>query len=253
MKDQVQEAICARIAQVLAEKDIHDHFGYEALAHLKLPGPDYQAVLRALHMTLAPKLYVEIGVRDGNTLALARPDTYCIAIDPTPNPALIEQGRPNTTLAISTSDAFFANERNRERARGFDLALIDGDHDAETARRDLENLEQLAGPHSVVALHDVIPMDERTATSQAHTSFHTGDVWRLMAGTVEHRRDLAAFTVACPPTGLGIIARFGRAPWGAAPLARRPFPAEWAEQRRLLNIVSNDPQSILAAFGRAAA
>jgi hypothetical protein len=68
-KRPVQREICERIAQTLATGIVHDHHGYDALAYVKLPGPNYLATLRALHMALQPKLYVEIGVRDGDSLA----------------------------------------------------------------------------------------------------------------------------------------------------------------------------------------
>jgi hypothetical protein len=39
-------------------------------------------------------------------------------IDPAPNPKLVEEGRPNTTFAIATSDAFFEHPQNRVRPQG---------------------------------------------------------------------------------------------------------------------------------------
>lgn len=237
-----QPELCERIDHVLKTAPIHDHLGYEALAYLKLPGPDYLAVLHALHRSLKPKLYIEIGTRRGASLMQALPETRCIGIDPV---AQIEP-RPNTLVANATSDAFFAVEHNREKCRGFDLAFIDGDHSYEQARRDFENLAELAGPQSIIALHDVIPMDERTATPQAQSSFHTGDVWKLMADIVHEQRDLIAFTVACPPTGLGIVGRLG----GMWPLVGQPWPLipPWELQEKILNIVPNTPAAISAAF-----
>lgn len=238
----MQREICDRIAQTLASAPIHDHLGYEALAYLKLPGPDYLHLLRTLHLTLKPKLYVEIGVREGKSLALAEPETRCVAIDP----ALQIFERPGTLMARTTSDEFFSQQAMRDKARGFDLAFIDGDHSAEQALRDFENLESLAGPHSIIAFHDVIPMDEQTSTPQAQTSFHTGDVWKVMADIVLQREDLIAFTVACPPTGLGIVARFGE----RKGLRLRPWPLipPWDLLVGTLNIVPNEPGAIMAAF-----
>ena len=69
----MQAEICTRIAETLATAPVHDHHGYDALAYLKLPGPDYREVLRTLHAALQPNLYVEIGVRRGDTLRLADP------------------------------------------------------------------------------------------------------------------------------------------------------------------------------------
>lgn len=242
----MQAELCARIAHTLASAPVHDHHGYEALAHLKLPGPDYYQLLAFLHQALRPKLYVEIGVRDGSSLKLAGPDTHCIGIDP------LAQFGPHggrTTLAFSTSDAFFAHEPNREKVRGFDLAFIDGDHSFDQALRDFRNLEALAKPTSIICIHDVIPMDARTATPKAETAFHTGDVWRLMMTLCEYRPDLLTFTVACPPTGLGIVGGFGGGGMCSCSGGEdHDLDMDWNVLARRLKIVPNDGQAIGAAF-----
>lgn len=242
----MQSEICARIAGTLASAPIHDHLGYEALAHLKLPGPDYRHLLGFLHKMLKPKLYVEIGVRDGGSLALAAPETRCIGVDPAAIPV---SRNSNTVLACTTSDNFFAHQTSRERARDFDLAFIDGDHTFDQALRDFLNLKHLAKPSSIVCIHDVIPMDERTATPQCETSFWTGDVWRLMAAIVTDLPDLIAFTVACPPTGLGIVGRFPGMDRGSASAlictgAAMRFPSDWDSAVAMLNIIPNDGRAI---------
>jgi hypothetical protein len=82
----------------------------------------------------------------------------CIGpIDPSSNPRLVEEG-PNMTFASATSDAFFEHPENRVRAQGSQRALIDGDHSFAKALRDFENLEALATPNSIIAIHDVVPM-----------------------------------------------------------------------------------------------
>jgi hypothetical protein len=243
-----QAELCERIAHTLASAPIHDHLGYEALAYLKLPGPDYRALLSTFHNILHPELYVEIGVRRGDTVRLALPETRVVGIDPAPQ----MEPRPNTLVGVTTSDDFFSIEKNRMRCFGFDLALIDGDHAAAQVRKDFLTLERLAKGSSIICLHDIIPMDERTAQPKAEgVSFHTGDAWRVMAAIVEQRWDLIAFTVACPPTGLGIVGRFNDCE-GVEIDYSKPFPSTWDEQVRALNIVQNDPREILAALGQAA-
>src|SRR5215469_2887737 len=79
-------------------------------------------------------------------------------VDPPPNPKLVEEGRPHTTFAIATSDAFFERPENRVWAQGSRLALIDGDRSLAKALQNFENLEALAAPNSIVAIHDVVPM-----------------------------------------------------------------------------------------------
>lgn len=244
----MQRELCRRIDETLARSPIHDHLGYEALAYLKLPGPDYKAVLGVMHRAIKPRLYVEIGVRRGDTLALAGPDTHLIGIDP--NPQLGDfpiEGR-RLSMNVTTSDRFFQDEKRRETARGFDLAFIDGDHDARQVQRDFNNLESLAGKHSMIVLHDVIPMDARTSTPDVQSSFHTGDAWRAMAGLVA-RRDMRAFTIACPPTGLGVVSGFGH--WDLNP--ELPLDMDWDVLVKRLNIVANEPSAITAALARAVA
>src|SRR5262249_9976776 len=78
--------------------------------------------------------------------------------DPAPNPKLVEEGRPNKTFEFATSDAFFERPENRVRAQGSQRALIGADHSLARALRDFENLEALAPPNSIIAIHDVVPM-----------------------------------------------------------------------------------------------
>src|SRR6516164_8144003 len=55
----------------------------------------------------------------------------------------VEEGRPHTTFATATGDAFFERPENRVRAQGSQRALINGDHSLAKALRDFENLEAL--------------------------------------------------------------------------------------------------------------
>jgi hypothetical protein len=240
-----QSEIVRRIADTLATAPIHDHLGYEALAYLKLPGPDYLKILRSLHLTLEPKLYVERGA----SIAQALDETRVIGIDPMPSMGV----RPNTVIAVSTSDEFFKIEANREKCRGFDLAFIDGDHSHEQAHRDFWNLDKLAKPSSIICLHDTIPMDERTSQPKSDgVSFHTGDVWRLAADIVRNFPERICFTIACPPTGLTVIARLRAPIWPSTHmLLQAPvgFPFDdWEAQCRLLNIIPNTDDAIKGAF-----
>ena len=68
-----------------------------------------------------------------------------------PNRKLVEEGRPNTTFARATSDAFFERPENRVRVQGSQRTLIDGDYSVAKALRDFENLEALAAPNSIIA------------------------------------------------------------------------------------------------------
>jgi tetratricopeptide (TPR) repeat protein len=54
------------------------------LANLTLPGAVYFDVLSMIHSHLQPRTYLEIGVADGSSIALARPETRAIGVDHEP-------------------------------------------------------------------------------------------------------------------------------------------------------------------------
>jgi Methyltransferase domain len=242
MTDAVQTEICRRIDAALATGRVADPTGYDALARVKLPGPDYLAVLRRIHDVLRPRLYVEIGVRNGDSMRQAGPETDCVGIDPAVAWHVETVSRCRQFFRL-TSDEAFANPDIRAYLWEFDLAFIDGDHTYAQARRDFENLAALARPGSVILLHDVIPMDERTATPVCRTGFWTGDVWRLMREIVHAAnvwaRDgvFSAFTIPCAPSGLGMAVCPG-IPVGIPQEAPPPqFPYEWRDVAVGLNVV----------------
>jgi tetratricopeptide (TPR) repeat protein len=179
--------------------------GYALLSRLLLPGEDYMQILPRLHDLLKPRSYVEIGVHTGASLVLAKPPTVAVGIDPKPMLAAV----PHTVCKIMplTSDAYFASRdlRTDVEAASVDFAFIDGQHLFEQALRDFMNIERFAGPRTVVAIHDCLPVDALTAARNPTTDFSSGDVWKLMVCLRELRADLDAFTVAAAPTGLGLV------------------------------------------------
>jgi len=172
-----------------------------------LPGDHYHEVLRRLHAFLAPRLYIEIGIETGAALAMARPPTIAVGVDPA---ARIEHPfSADTRIFEMTSDAFFASvdlAAETSLAR-FDMAFIDGMHTFDQTLRDFINLERLAQPRSVVLVHDCLPLSAPTATRDRHTRFWSGDTWRLIPLLKRARPDLAIRTIACRPTGLALITR----------------------------------------------
>ena len=172
-----------------------------------LPGPDYYAVLRWIHEILLPTNYVEIGVRQGDSLRAALPDTTCIAIDPLPNLTGILP--PRTHVLPITSDAFFKSYKLSDLlgTPEFSLAFIDGLHLFEQVLRDFINLEKLAGRSSIIILHDCLPLDRVTSERVRTTHFYSGDVWKLPMCLKVHRPDLRMVTIRTPPTGLCLVGR----------------------------------------------
>ena len=188
------------------------------LAASRMPGPDYYAVLRWIHEILRPANYIEIGIRKGDSLRLALPETTCVGMDPEPD--IQAPLPPNTRVFRMSSDAFFANQEVPHVSRfsrpgsflsellnspTFDLAFIDGLHLFEQALRDFINLEKFTSPQSVVMLHDCLPLDAVTADRTRTTHFYSGDVWKLTMCLKVHRPDLRMKMIRTGPTGLCLV------------------------------------------------
>lgn len=87
------------------------------------------------------------------------------------------------------SDDFF--EMNKTR---FDLIFIDGLHEYDQVKRDLENSLQILTPGGIIMLHDTLPDNERATLIPRQTVQWYGDVYKLvldMAG----RNDVRYLTV----------------------------------------------------------
>lgn len=160
---------------------------------------NYLDVLARLQRELAPRHYLEIGVRHGASLALAQ--GRATGVDPAP--ALRVALPAAATIVEKTSDAFFAEDAASVSP---DFAFIDGMHLAEYALRDFINIEERAAPGAVVAIDDILPNHPAQAARARRTSAWTGDVWRLAAILTRWRPDLFLLSLDTSPTGLLLVA-----------------------------------------------
>ena len=169
------------------------------------PGPDYYTVLNWIHEIRRPATYIDIGVRSGGSLSIAKPPTVCVGIDP--NPAMADPLPPATTLYRMTSDQFFGGSSPETAlgTSGFELAFIDGLHLFEQALRDFINLETWAGPGALILIHDCLPLDDVTSARERTTQFYSGDTWKVIAALTQYRLDLRIATVPTAPTGLCMV------------------------------------------------
>ncbi len=176
-----------------------------ALAADALPGPDYYSVLQWIHQILKPERYLEVGIRQGESLRLALPETECIGIDPMP--LLQESPTPKTKLFAMTSNQFFESQNLVDiwGSSTFSLAFVDGLHLFEQALLDFANLERLATPASIIMIHDCLPLDATTSQRTRSTHFYSGDVWKLAMCLKNRRPDLKIKTIRTGPTGLCLV------------------------------------------------
>ena len=178
---------------------------HQLLAGISLPGPHYLEVITMIHAQLRPRTYLEIGVATGQSIALARPETRAIGIDPEPRVAA--PLGPHVAIRATTSDAYFENHDVWGDLRGMtiDLSFIDGMHQFEFALRDFINIEKHCSPRSTILVHDCYPLTRLTAERERQTTFWSGDIWRLILILRKYRPELRVNVIAAPPTGLGLV------------------------------------------------
>jgi hypothetical protein len=175
-------------------------------------GEDYYTVIARLHRHLQPKTYLEIGVLNGDTLALV--ECSSIAVDPhlEINQDVIG-AKPSCLLFQISSDAFFTTyDPKLLLGDRIDVALIDGLHLFEYALRDFINIERNMKRNSVLLLDECIPTDahicrrrfedESFAGESPHPDWWAGDVWKVVVALKNWRPDLRIHAFNAVPNGL---------------------------------------------------
>jgi hypothetical protein len=154
--------------------------------------------LTSIHDNLEPRGYLEIGVAEGASIALAR----CPAIGLDPEPNIMEPLPRTTRIVASTSDSYFEAMQGRSLDIELDLAFIDGMHLAEFALRDFISIERHAHAGTLVLFDDVLPNHPRQASRKRATGIWTGDVWKVIECLREWRPDLALTLLNTSPGGM---------------------------------------------------
>ena len=212
----------------------------------------YLDLLAGIHTRCRPRTYLEIGMRNGESLALAIAETLVIGIDPLPT--VWNKVNADAGLFFETSDEFFDKRNVRALLQGLpiDLAFIDGMHLFEYALRDFRNIERNAGPDSVILIHDCLPPGAEFATRDRQTALWTGDTWKVICCLSELRPDLEISTVAVKPSGLAVIrnldpqssALFDRYDEAIERFQSLSFDHIDGRQEDQLHLVMNDPEAI---------
>lgn len=194
-------ACCQRALSV--HEDLND--AYHLMAGALMPGDNYRVLLSRFHDCLQPEGYVEIGVAEGETLALAKPDTKVVGIDPFPR--ISKKITARAKIYPITSDEFFADydllsELGTATVR---MAFIDGLHLFEQVLKDFINLERYAHKETVILIHDCLPVARILAARRPATDLWCGDVWKIIPCLKRYRPDLTIAVIPSQPSGLGMI------------------------------------------------
>ncbi len=164
---------------------------------------NYYEFLRRVHLDLRPKVYLEIGVHEGHSLAFVGSDTKAIGVDPAPK---VDSLPANITVVTATSDDFFARPDTPDILGGpVDLAFIDGLHHYDQTLRDFANTERMSSPDATILIHDCVPIDAVTSARERTTMVWSGDVWKAIVALRRFRPDLTIQAVDVAPTGMAII------------------------------------------------
>ncbi|WP_397543339.1 methyltransferase domain-containing protein [Roseovarius salis] len=194
----------------------------------------YLDVLGELHALQDPSLYVEIGVRRGNSLRVC--NCRMIGIDPDP---AVEDAPEALSLYACTSDDFFFFHARQQIDRPVDMAFIDGMHLVEFVCRDFMNLERNMSDDGVIVVDDVLPNHPLQAARDRQTRVWCGDVWRIVPFLRQKRPDLKLTLLDTAPSGLLVITRLN-------PSDRRLWNNYNPAIRQLLDKTPPPPEAVLS-------
>jgi hypothetical protein len=212
---------------------------------------EYLDFLARLHGAVEPEAYLEIGLRHGDSLALAKCPS--LGVDPAFN-LRVELGE-NVTLLRETSDEYFGRDKPLKPLSGrrVDMAFIDGMHLSEFALRDFIGVERLSRWTGVAIFDDILPRTVEEANRDRRTRAWTGDVYKVLGWLARHRPDLICLRVGTEPTGLLLVlgldpanrvlrTRYDLMLEEAVTPDPQPVPAEVLQRRGVL-----DPELVLSS------
>lgn len=189
-----------RYEQILVQSNVLQK-SVEPEAEIMQGEINYLKVLNKLHTDINPKLYLEVGVREGDSLQLS--NAKSIAIDP--SPSINFELNENHNLYKITSDDFFEFYAKDILKEKIDLAFIDGMHLFEFALRDFMNIEKYSKPNGIIVVDDIYPNHFIQAKRKRSSLVWTGDIWKLQACLEKYRPDLKVIALNTFPAGTLIV------------------------------------------------
>ena len=205
----------------------------------------YLDVLQHIHDQLMPKTYLEIGVRKGKSISLAK----CESVGVDPDPDVEHSLGGSTRIVRQSSDDFFEIGDDPILSEKLDLSFIDGMHLFENALRDFMHVEARSHAATVIAIDDVSPNHPIQAARKRSTRVWTGDVWKLHDCLRQFRPDLRLLLLDTEPTGLLLVTGLdpqNRVLWEKYnPIVRKyrdmdSIPPDWVMERHEAKSPEND-------------
>jgi hypothetical protein len=209
----------------------------------------YTQFLQGVHERLRPETYLEVGVRDGRSLALSR--ARSVGVDPAF--AIDVELDGDIALIRATSDEYFARPDPLDLTGGrpFDFSFLDGLHLFDVVLRDFLHAERLSTPWSAIIVDDVLPRKQSEAGRSPVSLAWTGDVYKLVGVLRKCRPGLTVVPVDTRPTGLLVV--LGLDPSDStlanayAEIVQRELPATEVPAELLTREMALGPERVLAA------
>jgi SAM-dependent methyltransferase len=162
----------------------------------------YLDLLARLHALVRPRLYFEVGVGKGDSLALAAGGA--VGIDPLPKLA-VELSSWARVRELTSDQYFDGSLPETDLAAGIDLAFIDGLHQFEQCLRDFINVERYMAPAGLIVIDDILPNHPLQAERRRQSSIWMGDVWKMASCLKTYRPDLLVLILDTRPSGLMLV------------------------------------------------
>ena len=222
---------------------------------------DRMYVIQEIIKKIRAKVYLEIGVREGECFLRIRAPKK-IAVDPQ---MLISPKKKRkyyfknlsnifNQYFETTSDDFFKDNHKSLKGHGLDVVFIDGLHTYEQSLRDVQNALKYLKDDGVIIMHDCNPLSEAAAyPAQSYqyaeslnipgfTGEWNGDTWKTIVYLRSSRKDLDVFVLDCDQ-GLGIIMK--RKPESVLPysleaVGNLSYKDLESDRKNLLNLKSQE-------------
>jgi hypothetical protein len=169
------------------------------LASREFPKLEYLSYIKENYHDQGVNSYLEVGVRWGDGLALAKPDCKSVGVDP--NFQINKDLPSDPSLFEITSDDFFF-EHSDTYKNFFELIFLDGLHEARQTAKDIYHSLDVLKEGGEILVHDVLPVTMAVASPEMKTYFWTGNVWQSAAAFCRKEYPLKWEFIDAAPSGL---------------------------------------------------
>jgi len=157
---------------------------------------DFISILASIYK---PKIYVELGLYQGETLSKIIPHIekgYGVDMNSNPSLEQIKSKFTKVEIIYTTTNNFFDNFKY-----GIDMAFIDADHCYESVKNDFENVYKRLNIGGIIILHDTDPQSNHLIQPG-----YCGDSYKIVK-YLENHSEINCTTLPLTEAGLTIVTK----------------------------------------------